>query len=146
MRCRSFVFGHRLNYMRSQMRAFGGQEATTENSGSLRTRLIGRWTLVSLEAVNGGEIEYPMGHDVTGVIIYDQAGHMAAQIMQGGRPRFGSGDMDNGTFAELSAALTGYVAYFGTYSVDDSVGVVTHHVMGRVFPNWVDTEQRREIV
>src|SRR5262249_38687314 len=70
----------------------------------------------------------------------------AAQIMQGGRPRFGSGDMDNGTFAELSAALTGYVAYFGTYSVDDSVGVVTHHVMGSVFPNWVDTEQRREIV
>ena len=119
---------------------------TTETGRSLRKQLIGHWTLVSLEAVDGSGIEYPMGRDVTGVIMYDEAGHMAAQIMRGDRPRFASGDMDNGTFAELSAALTGYIAYFGTYSVDESAGVVTHRVTGSLFPNWVGTEQWREIV
>src|ERR1051326_8143102 len=116
---------------------------TTDKSGSLRAHLIGHWTLVSLTAVDGSQIEYPMGHDATGVISYDEAGHMAAQIMQAGRPRFASGDIDAGTFEELSAALTGYTAYFGTYSVDEGAGVVTHHVEGSLFPNWVGTDQRR---
>jgi hypothetical protein len=113
---------------------------------SLRDQLIGHWTLVSLAAVNGTDIEYPMGYDVEGVITYDQADHMTAQIMRHDRPRFASGDVDRGTVAELSAALTGYTAYFGTYSVDESAAVVTHHVKGSLFPNWVGTDQRREIV
>jgi hypothetical protein len=112
---------------------------------SLREQLIGQWNLVSLAAVNGSDVEYPWGSDIAGVIAYDAAGHMATQIMRHDRPRFASGDMDNGSFAELSAALTGYTAYFGTYSVDDSADAVTHYVKGSLFPNWVGTEQRREI-
>ncbi len=111
----------------------------------LRAELLGHWTLVSLTIVNGTEVEYPMGRDVSGVITYDEAGHMAAQIMQADRPPFSSGDINDGTFEELSAALTGYTAYFGTYTVDESARVVTHHVRGSLFPNWVGTEQRREI-
>jgi len=113
---------------------------------SLREQLIGHWALVSLAAVNGSEVEYPMGQDIEGVITYEQTDHMATQIMRHDRPRFASGDMDRGTLAELSAAVAGYTAYFGTYSVDESAAVVTHHVKGSLFPNWVGTEQRREIV
>jgi hypothetical protein len=112
---------------------------------SLREQLIGHWTLVSLTALNGSDIEYPMGKDIEGVITYEQTEHMATQIMRHNRPRFASGDMDRGTPAELSAAVMGYSAYFGTYSVDETAGVVTHYVKGSLFPNWVGTEQRREI-
>jgi len=87
---------------------------TAEGPRALREQLIGRWALESLAAVNGSDIEYPMGHDIEGVLTYDAADHMAAQIMRHARPRFLSGDMDGGTPAELSAALTGYTAYFGT--------------------------------
>jgi len=121
------------------------RKSTTANRGSLRKQLIGRWNVVSMEALNGDAVEYPMGRNVTGVITYDHTGHVDVQIMRGDRPRFASGDVDGGTLAELSAAVSGYTAYFGTYSVDESAGVVTHHVAGSLFPNWVGTEQRREI-
>lgn len=114
-------------------------------SQSLRTQLVGHWTLVSLEVVGGDETEYPMGRDVRGVIAYSPTGQMAVQIMQDDRPRFASDDMAGGTPAELAAALAGYTAYFGTYSVDEGARVVTHHVTGSLFPNWVGTDQRREV-
>ncbi len=48
---------------------------------SLRAQLVGHWTLVSLEIVNGIEIGYAMGRDVIGVIAYDESGQMAVQFM-----------------------------------------------------------------
>jgi alpha-galactosidase len=90
-------------------------------NSSLRAKLVGRWTLVSLEIVGDQDVEYPMGRDV-------------------------SGDPSTATLSELSVAVNGYVAYFGTYSVDEDARVVTHHVTASVFPNWVGTDQRREIV
>jgi hypothetical protein len=124
----------------------GGDHGALPRQRTLREQLIGHWTLVSLAAVNGSDVEYPMGQDIEGVITYEQTEHMATQIMRHDRPRFASGDMDRGSLAELSAAVAGYTAYFGTYSVDESAAVVTHHVKGSLFPNWVGTEQRREVV
>jgi hypothetical protein len=124
----------------------GGDQSTRPRQDSLREQLIGHWSLVSLAALNGSDIEYPMGQDIEGVLTYERTDHMAMQIMRYDRPRFASGDMDRGTPAELSAAVTGYSAYFGTYSVDESAAAVTHYVKGSLFPNWVGTEQRREIV
>jgi hypothetical protein len=37
----------------------------------------------------------------------------------------------------VRAAFNGYIAYFGTYSVDESKHAVTHHVVGASLPNWV---------
>ncbi|MGE3712676.1 MAG: hypothetical protein AB7G35_23775, partial [Hyphomicrobiaceae bacterium] len=38
------------------------------------------------------------------------------------------------TAEEALAALDGYVAYFGTYTVDAAAGTVTHHQAGTVQP------------
>jgi hypothetical protein len=124
----------------------GYGHAAGEDGRSLRTQLIGHWTLLSLEVVSGEAIQYPLGRDVSGLIVYDGAGHMAVQIMRANRPRFASGDQASGTFAELTAAVGGYIAYFGSYSVDEGARVVTHHLTGSLFPNWVGTEQQRAIV
>ena len=43
------------------------------------------------------------------------------------------------------AAYDGYVAYFGTYDVDESRGEVIHHVEGSLMPSYTDTEQPRPI-
>ena len=126
--------------------AAGYRHAGADAARPLRAQLVGHWTLLSVEVVSGEAIQYPLGRDVSGLIVYDDAGYMAVQIMQGNRPRFASGDQANGTLAELTAAVSGYIAYFGTYSVDEGTQTVTHHLTGSLFPNWVGTEQRRAIV
>jgi hypothetical protein len=76
-------------------------------------------------------------------LIYTSSGTMAGQLMRPGRTSFASSTITRGTDAELAEAATGYVAYAGTYSVNDAEGVVTHHVTMSLFPNLVGTDQRR---
>lgn len=117
-----------------------------EESQPLSVRLIGRWNLISFEEGSGESTGYPLGPDATGQIVYDAAGNIAVQIMKAHRPLFASGDQGVGTMEEMSAALGGYVAYCGTYSVDETARVVTHSLTMSLFPNWVGTEQRRHVV
>jgi hypothetical protein len=112
----------------------------------LAALLVGNWGLVSFEAVSGGHTEYPFGPDAIGLLTYDGASRMAVQIMKTGRPFFASDDQDDGTVEEFAAAFKGYAAYYGTYSVDEQEGVVTHHVAASMYPNWVGSDQRREVL
>jgi len=123
-----------------------GSAGAAEGRETIASRLVGHWSLMSVEVVTGEETEYPLGRDISGVITYDAARHMAVQIMQANRPLFASADQATGTPAELSAAVKGYIAYFGTYSVDEDARVVTHQLTGSLFPNWVGTSQRRSVM
>ena len=109
-----------------------------------RSALVGVWRLVALESrTTSGEIRHPLGRAARGQLMYDSAGRMSAQLMDPDRPTFASGDLTRGSDAELRAAVAGYIAYYGTYTVDLSRGVVTHHVQGALFPNWVGGDQVR---
>jgi hypothetical protein len=126
---------------------WGGAVADVKQENQpLSVRLIGRWNLISFEEGSGESTGYPLGRDAIGQIVYDLAGNMAVQIMKAHRPLFASGDQGVGTMEELSAALSGYVAYCGTYSVDETARLVTHSLTMSLFPNWVGTEQRRHVV
>ena len=109
-----------------------------------KEQFIGSWKLVSSEFRRpDGEATYPMGRDAVGIIMYDASGHMSTQIMQPNRPTFASGDHLRGTPEEIKSAFSGYIAYYGTYEVNEEEGTVTHHVQGSLFPNWVGTALRR---
>ena len=54
-----------------------------------------------------------------------------------------SGDLRGGTSEEIREAFEGYVAYFGSYTVDPEAGVVTHQVAESLLPNWIDGSQIR---
>jgi hypothetical protein len=47
--------------------------------------------------------------------------------------------------AELAAAAEGYLAYAGTYEVDEAARMVTHYVELSLIPNWVSRPQRRAV-
>jgi hypothetical protein len=68
------------------------------------------------------------------MIVYHESGWMAAQI-QPDRPR---ADLAGAvpTPEEALAALDGYTAYFGAYTVDEVRKVVIHHRKGSVTPGW----------
>jgi hypothetical protein len=111
---------------------------------ALADQLVGTWRLVSFEyrLANGATVE-AYGPAPLGLLVYDRHGNMTAQIMSPDRPRFASGDRRSGTLDELHAAVEGYIAYFGTYEVDEAGGFVDHREHGDVFPNAVGTRQRR---
>ena len=48
-----------------------------------------------------------------------------------------------GTAQEIKTAFEGYIAYYGTYEVDEENGQITHHVEGSLFPNWIGDFQTR---
>ena len=101
-------------------------------------RFVGHWRLVSCEQRStSGEVTQPYGKDPIGRISYDAAGHMAAQLMRRDRAKFANSNPSKGTDAENREAFTGYLAYYGAYTVDEKEGTVTHHVEGAWFPNWI---------
>jgi Lipocalin-like domain len=105
---------------------------------------LGSWRLVSCEFRSAsGEVNYPLGRDVAGQISYDAGGRMSAQLMQRGQQPFASENMYTANPAEQSRAWSCYVGYFGSYTVDEAAGTVTHFVEGSWFPNWVGTSQVR---
>jgi hypothetical protein len=69
-----------------------------------------------------GAFRTDRGGQPVGIIIYDRSGHMAVQIMPGKDGRAG---------AEAST----FLAYFGTYSIDEGAATVTHHREGDIRPN-----------
>lgn len=110
----------------------------------VRARLIGAWRLVSWsERAPTGEIFYPLGEDATGQIVYSADGHVAAQLMRRGVPRFAHDDWRKATPDECAAAWIGYFGYFGTFSIDEHKQAVIHYVEGSWFPNLNGTEQVR---
>jgi hypothetical protein len=109
--------------------------------------LVGTWRLVSNEEHRAdGSVTAAWGSHPAGSLMYQANGRMAVQLMDTRRGKFASEDRMAGTPDEVKRAFEGYLAYFGTYTVDERAGVVVHHVEGASFPNLIGTDQRRTFV
>ena len=75
--------------------------------------------------------------------MYNDHGSFSGQIAGSGRPVFESGNLLKGTPEEIKKAFEGYIAYYGTYEVDENNRQITHHVENGLFPNWVGDNQTR---
>jgi hypothetical protein len=106
---------------------------TANTEPPLSIALPGIWELISrIDIADAGEqrAEPSLGADPIAMLIYDRAGHFAAQFMK--RDRSGGALIEDPTAggANNSRARGGYDAYFGTYEVDDSAGTVTQRLLG----------------
>jgi len=107
-------------------------------------RFAGTWRLLECYGKwSDGRISYPYGDKPEGQLIYDGHGNFSGQIAGSGRPAFETGNLLKGTPEEIKTAFEGYIAYYGTYEVDESKGQVTHHVQSALFPNWIGDIQTR---
>jgi hypothetical protein len=104
------------------------------------TSLAGAWKLLVFEFRSEGQVVFPFGTTFSGLCLYDTTGNMSMQIMRGDRPRFAVNDQQAGTPEEVAAAFNGCYSYFGTYVVDETHGVVVHHVSQSLFPNAIGTD------
>jgi len=94
--------------------------------------LIGTWELLSREdhtAAGERRIDASLGADPIALLVYDRAGHFAAQFMK--RDRGAEPEPQPGIAApNNTGARGGYDAYFGEYTVDDARGTVTQRLVG----------------
>lgn len=111
---------------------------------TLRQSLLGAWHLRSYleERAGTASPHHPLGADATGLLTYTGDGCVSVLMMQAGRPSFSSGDWFRPTPEELAAA-SAFIAYSGTFSVDEAARTVTHGVDVSFFPNWVGNRQVR---
>jgi hypothetical protein len=96
------------------------------------SKFVGSWRLV--ETTDDGKVRIERGANATGIITYHQSGWMAAQIQPDRDPVKMKGAEPTGE--EAKAALFGYTAYFGNYTVDEKAKTVTHHRKASVSPGW----------
>jgi hypothetical protein len=113
-------------------------QAQVAETGDAAERLIGTWRLVS---ITESQLQQYRGERPTGLLFYDDKGHMAVQIMPSrGRPKY-TGTVP--TPEEARDAVLGYTAYFGTYTVDERNQTVTHHRTGNINPGGLGDFVRR---
>jgi lipocalin-like protein len=106
-----------------------GEARSQPASGEPARQLVGIWRYVGTWI--DGKPRPNRGANPKGYIFYAASGEMAAQIapdrvnpMVGATP----------TAEEAKAALADYVAYFGTWSLDERAGTVTHRRVASVQP------------
>ena len=111
---------------------------------SPRHPLVGTWQWVEYADTDSmGAVSYPFGTPPLGYIVYDATGRVFVQIAvnpplsewPNGVVVEGPAQLDSIPGPDLRSAIKGFTAYFGTYVVDDSAGVVTHQVTA---DNWLD--------
>ena len=110
----------------------------------MKELFIGTWALVaSTFQAGNGEVTYPLGEQAEGLLVYDEAGVVAAQLSRPQRPPFHAADSTEERGEKIAAAYQGYTAYFGHYTIDPEQSIITHHVQASLNPNWIGSAQVR---
>jgi hypothetical protein len=86
---------------------------------SIKDQLVGHWRLVSV-TINDAA---PYGTSPQGSMFLDADGHYAIIVLSGGNAKD--------------------ISYFGTYTADDSAGVITLHIDGSSHANADGRDQKR---
>jgi hypothetical protein len=109
---------------------------------SLQKQVVGTWKLISAEdraSASDPWIPYTFGNPPSGYFVYDATGHASIQIMT--TPPQKIATPDSPTPAEALAIFNGYIAYYGTYTVDAKN--ITVQVEGAWDPSQVGSSQAR---
>jgi Lipocalin-like domain len=117
--------------------------------------LVGTWRLVSFEDVIDGQTTRPFGEKPLGLFVYTADGHVAIQIANPANPvciapshKLGPGSKNDRVVPpcspeQMRALLDGYIAYWGSYTVDAAAGEVIHHVKSDIGNGYLGTDQHR---
>ena len=111
--------------------SLGAGPATAQSppQAEVAKKFFGAWRYVGTWI--DGKPRAGRGANPKGMIYYDPSGAMAAQIAPDRHVKMAGPEP---TPEEAAAALADYVAYFGTYTIDERAGTVTHHRQGNVQP------------
>ncbi len=114
--------------------------------------LLGSWRLVRWEIAygDGRPSSLPFGRGAVGLICYTADGHMSASIARADRPPLSSESARTAPQAERLAAFDSFFQYAGPYELRHGPELptgmqVVHHVVMALNPNFVGTDQVRNV-
>ena len=112
---------------------------------SLKEQLVGTWTLVSSDQVrpDGTKLQQ-YGSDPKGINVFDANDRFFVMIASADNSQIASKDPSK-TNSEEDGLIVKSIAYYGTYTVNEEVKVISLHLDASTFPNQVGTDQKRTI-
>lgn len=120
--------------------------STFAQQKSLREQLVGTWTVVSWEQTtkDGSKLQR-FGTNPKGVNFFDANGHFFIMFARPDLPKIASNNASTMTPEEAKAIASGSIAYFGTYTVDETSKIITLRVESSSRPNQLEVDQKRTI-
>jgi hypothetical protein len=115
---------------------------TTVAFGQTAKDLVGTWSFVSITVVDGEKKSEPYGSNVKGILILDGK-RFSITIMRDQLPKIASNNRMSATPEENKAIVQGSIAYFGSYTVDESGKAILIKIDASTYPNWTGTNQTR---
>src|SRR6267143_4299847 len=124
-----------------------GTALAQQKGKTLKKQIVGTWTFVSAFDVKAdGTKSNRWGYNPKGIFMFDGNGNFAQFITRSDLPKFGARRMDQVTAEEYQAVVSGLVASFGTYTINEAEKTVITHVEGSVLPDLVGVDQKRKII
>ena len=111
-------------------------DATFAQSTTVKDQLIGTWTLIAADSLqkDGSKAEV-FGPSPRGILIFTSDGRFALVQMRSDLPKIASNSRDKATPEETSAIVSGSIAYYGTYSVNEAEKLILVRIEASTFPN-----------
>ena len=120
--------------------------ASLAQQTSLKEQLVGTWTLVSSDQVRSdGSTLRQFGANPKGINVFDANDRFFLMIASADNSKIVSNDPSRTNSEEGDGLIVESIAYYGTYSVDETEKVAMLHVEASTFPNQVGTDQKRII-
>ena len=109
-------------------------QANPGATSSLKDQLVGAWALVACES-GGALLPYCAGPNA--ITILDASGHYATIFAGRGRPKYDVKEpyRFNLSAEQIKSVTDGFVANFGTWSVNEADKKISYHIDGALFPN-----------
>lgn len=103
---------------------------------SAKDEIIGSWTLVSVTSeMDDGTKGEPFGASPKGIIIFSNDGHFSLFQSRAELPKIAANDRAKATPEEAQSIVASSIAYYGTYSVDESTKVMVVNLAASTYPN-----------
>jgi hypothetical protein len=124
---------------------FFSDHAVSQDSSS-KQLLVGTWSLTSADSVKAdGTRVAVFGPSPKGTMIFTEDGRFALIQMRGDLPKLAANNRDQGTPEEYKAVVSGSIAYFGTYVLNEAEKLITLKLEGSTYANLLGAEQKRII-
>ena len=122
--------------------SFGGAVAQQK---TLKEQLVGTWILVgAVDVAPDGTKTDTWGANPKGTYMFDASGHFAQMLIRSDLPKIAN-RMQGGTPDQNKAIVSGAIAMYGTYSVNEADKTVTVKFEGSTFSGFNGTEGKRII-